>query len=175
MSSENRLAHFRQKRWQTPIVGTLRQTFMLVTRWTDREVNLEPITSPFRVRQQARTLAEAGGTNRHAILGGSSNQQLRPRRSEFRADRVPAISWIWPFKDREHSLCGRARQPAQGTRHSRDLIASRRAVAATAGRDSQDGHQRRQDRGRCGHGYSRFIRQVLVGFWPASGDTSQGC
>jgi len=55
---------------------------------------------PFRVRQQARALAEVGRTHRHAILGWSSNQRRRPRRSEFRADRVPAISRIRPFQCR---------------------------------------------------------------------------
>jgi threonine dehydrogenase-like Zn-dependent dehydrogenase len=70
-----------------------------------------------------------------------------------RADRVPAIYRIRLFQDREHSLCARTRQPAQGTRHSRRLVASgdpdRAWPPHDAGTPRADtGAHRREQRGR---------------------------
>ncbi len=45
----------------------------------------------FRVRQSAGAAAEVGRTNRHALLGWSSDQRRQHRRSEFRAHRIPAV------------------------------------------------------------------------------------
>ena len=80
----------------------------------------------FRVRQRLVPLMKSGARIVTLSSAGHQISDVNLDDPNFERTEYAPFTALWPLEDRQHPVCGRARRPAQGARHSCDLAASGR-------------------------------------------------